>query len=142
MAFMASNRENVAAMASIGIDIGTFSLGYLSITFLLFFYAYFLMQLFAELGKSGDKTMTLPTADDGTVYHSVGQGAEEHHDAGNTAHSRTHVIFDAGDDEYDGDDDNGLAHHRANIDGVRGRNAGFGTSPRGSTEIELSPMRG
>ncbi|KAJ2435223.1 hypothetical protein GGF42_009090 [Coemansia sp. RSA 2424] len=120
-------------MASIGIDIGTFSLGYLSITFLLFFYAYFLMQLFAELGKSSDKTMTLPTADDGTVYHSVGQGAEEQHDAGNIAHSRTHVIFDAGDDEYDGDDDNG---------GMRGRNAGFGASPRGSTEIELSPMRG
>ncbi|KAJ2888273.1 hypothetical protein GGI21_006748, partial [Coemansia aciculifera] len=131
---MASNRENVAAMASIGIDIGTFSLGYLSITFLLFLYAYFLMQLFAELGKSSDKTMELPTADDGTVYHSVGQGAED------TVHNRTHVIFDADndDDEYVDHDDDGFSRHRADdIGGVQNRNTGFGVSPRGSTEIEM-----
>ncbi|KAJ2372942.1 hypothetical protein H4S02_009027 [Coemansia sp. RSA 2611] len=148
MAFMASNRENVAAMASIGIDIGTFSLGYLSITFLLFLYAFFLMQLFAELGTSNAKTMSLPTADDGTVYHSVSQGGADEQqgmndDMAEGAHGRTHVIFSADDNEYIGDDGNsfensGFARHSA---GMRGRNAGYGASPRASAEIELSPMR-
>ncbi|KAJ1998755.1 hypothetical protein GGI06_006195, partial [Coemansia sp. S85] len=142
MAFMASNRENVAAMASIGIDIGTFSLGYLSITFLLFLYAFFLMQLFAELGTSNAKTMSLPTADDGTVYHSVSQGGADEQqgmndDMAEGAHGRTHVIFSADDNEYIGDDGNsfensGFARHSA---GMRGRNAGYGASPRASAEI-------
>ncbi|KAI9504222.1 hypothetical protein BX070DRAFT_176855, partial [Coemansia spiralis] len=46
MMFMSANKQSVAAMENIGIDIGTFSLGYLSISFLLFFYAYFLMQMY------------------------------------------------------------------------------------------------
>ncbi|KAJ1814126.1 hypothetical protein LPJ60_006132 [Coemansia sp. RSA 2675] len=106
------------------------------------------MQLFAELGTSNAKTMSLPTADDGTVYHSVSQGGADEQqgmndDMAEGAHGRTHVIFSADDNEYIGDDGNsfensGFARHSA---GMRGRNAGYGASPRASAEIELSPMR-
>ncbi|KAJ2464908.1 hypothetical protein GGI02_004854 [Coemansia sp. RSA 2322] len=141
MAFMSSNHENVDMLAKIGIDIGTFSLGYLSITFLLFLYAFFLMQLFAELGKRNDKSASLPIADDGTVYQTVNQETEEHlnanFSAGSSAYDRTHVLFDA-----DADDDDGFGHRMTAAGaGTRGLGNGLSGSARSSDEIELSPMQ-
>ncbi|KAJ2810286.1 hypothetical protein GGI24_007052 [Coemansia furcata] len=107
------------------------------------------MQLFAELGKENAKNASLPIADDGTVYHSVGQSIDEQDgtnvDMAEAVHSRrTHVIFDTDDIEYTGDDDDGhenssFARHTT---GIRGRNTGYNASPRASAEIEMSPMRG
>ncbi|KAJ1934964.1 hypothetical protein EC988_008637 [Linderina pennispora] len=123
--FMSANRENVAAMINIGIDIGTFSLGFLSITFLLFFYSYFLMQLFSELGSHDSGS--LPVTDDGIAYHTVGQVAEIRN--GNYSSEETsrdvHVLFDAGDEEED-------------AFGIRTRRDARSST---SDEIEMSPIQ-
>ncbi|KAJ1963215.1 hypothetical protein GGI12_002188 [Dipsacomyces acuminosporus] len=133
MMFMSANRENVKAMISIGIDIGTFSLGYLSISFLLFFYAYFLMQLFSELGSHDSKNTALPTADDGIAYHTVGQVAEMRGpDYGNSDSVQdTHVLFDAADEDVEDS-----APSRARI-----HRHGSGSGIRSSDEIEMGTMR-
>ncbi|KAJ2780793.1 hypothetical protein H4R18_003261 [Coemansia javaensis] len=125
MMFMSANHENVEAMERIGIDIGTFSLGYLSISFLLFFYAYFLMQLFAELGARGKKDVTpLPMAAGDAEYRSVPQSLEVRGLHSEDAPGATHVLFDAADeDEYSA------------------RAAAAAASARSSDEIELGPMR-
>ncbi|KAJ1764787.1 hypothetical protein LPJ77_005071 [Coemansia sp. RSA 2523] len=134
MAFMSANHESVAAMENIGIDIGTFSLGFLSISFLLFFYAYFLMQLYTDLG-SNDKDMMLPTADDGTVYQAVAQVSEIRGHSSDEATRNPHVLFDAADeDDYDSPDmgSTTFRNRSTTVDGI---------SPRSSDEIELGPMR-
>ncbi|KAJ2360692.1 hypothetical protein H4S01_005621, partial [Coemansia sp. RSA 2610] len=134
MMFMAANRESVSAIGNMGIDIGTFSLGYLSISFLLFFYAYFLMQLYTDLGKKDNKDMALPTAADGIAYHTVSRASEAHDPVGDIPHADTHVLFDAAnEDDYD------VPEMAPNT--FRNRNAASGNSPRSSDEIELGPMR-
>ncbi|KAJ2718537.1 hypothetical protein GGI07_005709 [Coemansia sp. Benny D115] len=137
MMFMAANRENVTSMLNMGIDIGTFSLGYLSITFLLFFYAYFLMQLFSELGKHADKQVSLPTASDGTVYRTVAQQEDVDNQQmaeaplSHAGANDSHVLFDADDND---DDDNGFTRRPARL------NTRHGLSARSSQDIELSPI--
>ncbi|KAJ1898559.1 hypothetical protein LPJ66_002673 [Kickxella alabastrina] len=127
MAFMSANRENVAAMSNMGIDVGTFSLGYLSITFLLFFYAYFLMQLFAELGGHNDKDVTLPTADDGMIYQTVDQQEFEMRDTGRQDRDDAHVLFDAADEQFDDEFEHHYGHDAS---------AGNKESARSSNDIE------
>ncbi|KAJ2389671.1 hypothetical protein GGI05_003432 [Coemansia sp. RSA 2603] len=139
MAFMSANKESVTAVGNMGIDIGTFSLGYLSISFLLFFYAYFLMQLFSELGKRSDKDMALPTAADGMIYQTVGQQDIEMSDTSapvlrNRVHGDSHVLFNA-DDDHDTDSDNDNdGFETQDAHGIVIRNS------RSSDSIELGPV--
>ncbi|KAJ2355003.1 hypothetical protein GGF43_002941 [Coemansia sp. RSA 2618] len=133
MMFMSANRESVAALGNIGIDIGTFSLGYLSISFLLFFYAYFLMQLYADLGKA-EKNMSLPTADDGTVYQTVARISDIRGHSSDDIARNPHVLFDeAGGDDYDSPEIRSTTFRSRNA-------AACNISPRSSDEIELSPV--
>ncbi|KAJ2712369.1 hypothetical protein H4R19_002793 [Coemansia spiralis] len=124
--FMSANRENVRAMDAMGIDIGTFSMGYMSITFLLFLYAYFLMQLFAELGKRNSKHSDLDAPSPSTEYRTLPQMAQTSSEG--TADTDAHALFD--------DPDNG-AH--VLFDAADAEERSYG-SPRSSDEIELSPM--
>ncbi|KAJ1732255.1 hypothetical protein LPJ61_002137 [Coemansia biformis] len=117
--FMSANRENVSAVDQIGVDIGTFSLGYMSVTFLLFLYAYFMMQLFAELGKRKKKHAGRGAAGDGPEYRTLSQMSQAGDE--DAADSNPHVLFDAAADEE--------------------RDAAAPGSPRPSDDIELSPMR-
>ncbi|KAJ2453483.1 hypothetical protein EV183_002236 [Coemansia sp. RSA 2336] len=129
--FMSANRESVTALGNIGIDIGTFSLGYLSVSFLLFFYAYFLMQLYADLGKK-DKGMALPTAEDGTVYQQVTDIRSHSYEE---VSRNPHVLFDAADDDdYDAPE---LSSHAFRATSTA---AGGGDPSRLSDDIELGPM--
>ncbi|KAJ2158748.1 hypothetical protein GGF46_003529 [Coemansia sp. RSA 552] len=132
MMFMSANRESVTAISQIGIDIGTFSLGYLSISFLLFFYAYFLMQMYAEIGKRQDKEASLPMAEDGIAYHTVAQTGPTSSD---DIARNPHVLFDAADD--DGDYDGPKTGHS----GARGRSNIAADGARSSDEIELGPIQ-
>ncbi|KAJ1799258.1 hypothetical protein LPJ59_001960 [Coemansia sp. RSA 2399] len=128
MAFMSANKENVAAIEAMGIDIGTFSLAYLSISFLLFLYAYFLMQLYIDLGNRDEKNTSLPTSEDGVAYHPVTQAADR---TSQDIPRDPHVLFDAADE--------GILEHN-DRDAV-GRVRRYRDSPRSSDEIELGPMR-
>ncbi|KAJ2520843.1 hypothetical protein GGI11_002181 [Coemansia sp. RSA 2049] len=132
--FMAANKQSVAAIENMGIDIGTFSLAYLSISFLLFLYAYFLMQLYSDLGAQAKKDTSLPTAENNSVYHPVSQSTD-HADfspRGSDDNPRNpHVLFDAAAE--------GIVEHRGR-DSLDGEHR-FRASARSSDEIELGPMR-
>ncbi|KAJ2091922.1 hypothetical protein IW138_001611 [Coemansia sp. RSA 986] len=134
MAFMSANKQNVAAIEAMGIDIGTFSLAYLSISFLLFLYAYFLIQLYIDLGSRNEKSTSLPTSEDGVAYHSVSQAVDPARFSPRASEDiprDPHVLFDAADE--------GILDHqdRGSLNGVHR----YRGSPRSSDEIELGPMR-
>ncbi|KAJ2802691.1 hypothetical protein H4R20_003181 [Coemansia guatemalensis] len=133
MMFMSANYESVHAIGNIGVDIGTYSLGYLSISFLLFFYAYFLVQLYSELGKRQNKDMALPSAEDGIAYHSVAQVSELRGISEEESRRDPHVLFDAGADDAYND-------HDSDSDGVYRRIGAANGSPRSSDVIELAPV--
>ncbi|KAJ2772463.1 hypothetical protein IWQ56_001361 [Coemansia nantahalensis] len=129
--FMSANRENVRAMDTIGIDIGTFSMGYMSITFLLFLYAYFMIQLFAELGKRSNKSASLDAPSSSAEYRTLPQMAQTGDE--DAADDGTHVLFDVADME-----ERGVG--AAWTGDLCGRAAAPASSSRSSDEIELSPI--
>ncbi|PIA16997.1 membrane protein [Coemansia reversa NRRL 1564] len=133
MMFMSANHESVHDIEGIGIDIGTYSLGYLSISFLIFLYAYFLFQLFSELGKHQNKDATLPSSEDGIAYHTVTQVSEVRSISEEDLRGDPHVLFDAdAEDAYDS--------HESDAHGVYQRAGTANGSPRSSDVIELGPM--
>ncbi|KAJ2600130.1 hypothetical protein GGF39_001926 [Coemansia sp. RSA 1721] len=143
VAFMSANAESVAAIGNMGIDIGTFSLGYLSVSFLLFFYAYFMMQLYSELGARPDKEMALPTASDGMVYQTVGQQDAEVSAVADSipAHGDSHVLFDANDDDDDDSEYGNEGHDAQTLGfGASTRHARASRGSRPSDDIELGSL--
>ncbi|PIA16996.1 hypothetical protein COEREDRAFT_80726 [Coemansia reversa NRRL 1564] len=133
MMLMSAIRQNIHAIDNIGIDIGTYSLGYMSISFLFYFYTYFLIQLFSELGKRQNKNMMLPSSEDDIAYHTVTQVSEVRSTSEEDSCRDPHVLFDANaEDTYDG--------HGSDADDVYQRAGTANGSSRSSDVIELGPM--